>query len=90
MQPDEGYYRTRTRPAGTLSSGATQRLQDLWAKFWEVANDAPQARQAGVKAMHGQAVYGRLLPHKVYMLVMRSTGELILPGPTEPMGSATP
>ena len=92
VKPDEGYYLDKNgAPPARYASGANPNAfeKDLWAKFWEIANDAPQAKQAGVKAMHGQAVYGRLVPNKVYLLLMRSTGELILPGPTEPMGPAT-
>lgn len=92
VKPEEGYYLDKNgAPPARYASGVSPNAfeKDLWARFWEIANDAPQAKQAGVKAMHGQAVYGRLLPNKVYTLVMRSTGELILPGPTEPMGPAT-
>ena len=92
VQPDEGYYLDKNgAPPARYASGANPNAfeKELWAKFWEVANDAPQAKQAGVKAMQGQAVYGRLVPNKVYTLLMRSTGELILPGPTEPLGAAT-
>jgi hypothetical protein len=94
VKPDEGYYLDRNgAPPERYASGANPNAfeKDLWAKFWEVANSAPQAKQTGVKAMHGQAIYGRLLPNKVYTLLMRSTGELILPAPTEPAGPvATP
>lgn len=57
--------------------------RDLWQRFWEIANNEKQAQELGVKAIHGQAVYGRLEPGKVYELVMRSTGETILPPPTD-------
>jgi len=36
-----------------------------------------------VKAIHGQAVYGEVEPGKVYALAMRSTGETLLPPPTD-------
>ena len=55
----------------------------LWQRFWEIANNEKLAQERGVKAIHGQAVYGRLEPGKVYELVMRSTGETILPPPTD-------
>jgi hypothetical protein len=94
VKPDEGYYLDRNgAPPERYASGATPNSfeKELWARFWAVANSEPQAKQTGVKAMHGQAVYGRLLPNKVYTLLMRSTGELILPAPTEPAGpAATP
>jgi hypothetical protein len=61
--------------------------RELWTKFWVVANSDEQATKAGVKAMHGQAIYGRLLPNMVYTLVMRSTGEIIVPPPRAPQAS---
>ncbi len=94
VKPDEGYYLDRNgAPPERYASGVNPNAfeLDLWARFWEVANSGPRAKQTGVKAMHGQAVYGRLLPNKVYTLMMRSTGELILPPPAEPGSpSATP
>jgi hypothetical protein len=55
-----------------------------------VANNEQLARESGVKAMHGQAVYGRLAPNRVYTLVMRSTGEMILPPPRDPEAPPSP
>ena len=62
---------------------ATEFEKDLWRRFWEIANNEKLAQERGVKAIHGQAVYGKLEPNKVYHLVMRSTGETILPPPTD-------
>ena len=39
-----------------------------------------------VKAIHGQAVYGKLVPGMVYTYLMRNTGEMILPPPAPPVG----
>ena len=55
----------------------------LWQRFWEIASNEKLAQELGVKAIHGQAVYGKVEPGKVYELVMRSTGETLLPPPTD-------
>ena len=55
-----------------------------------MANSEQMAKQSGVKAMHGQSVYGKLVPNMVYTLVMRSTGEMILPAPKAPQAPAEP
>ncbi len=57
--------------------------RELWTKFWQVANDEKMAKASGVKAMHGQAAYGKLEPNRIYSILMRSTGEILLPPPKE-------
>ena len=84
VKPDDGYILDRNGVPPDLYAGQTAPNpfeRDLWTRFWEVANNETLAKKAGVKAMHGQAIYGRLLPNMVYTLEMRSTGELILPPP---------
>jgi hypothetical protein len=91
VKPDDGYVLDRNGVAPELYAGRTAPSpfeQDLWKRFWTVANHEELAKQSGVKAMHGQSVYGRLVPNMVYTLLMRSTGELILPAPKPPQGPA--
>jgi hypothetical protein len=102
IKPDDGCVLDRSgAPPEIYASRSTPSTfeRDLWSRFWEVANNEQLAKQAGVKAMHGQAVYGKLVPNMVYTLLMRSTGEVILPAPKEPQavnslpsgsGSSTP
>ena len=84
VKPDDGYILDRDGVppeiyAGQAAPNAFER--DLWTRFWVVANSEEQAKKAGVKAMHGQAVYGKLVLNMVYTLEMRSTGELVIPAP---------
>ncbi len=93
VKPDEGFILDRNGVAPEIY--ATQMTpspfeRNLWARFWAVANSEHLAKEAGVKAMHGQAVYGRLAPNMVYTLLMRSTGEVILPAPKAPLGEPLP
>ncbi len=56
--------------------------RELWARFWELANDPEEAKRRGVRALHGEAVSTRLRRDRVYIITLRSTGELtIQPAP---------
>jgi len=95
IKPDDGYILDKNGVPPELyaaRSAPNPFERELWSRFWEVANNEQLAKQAGVKAMHGQAVYGKLIPNVVYNLLMRSTGEVIIPTPKEPQamtGSVT-
>ena len=52
--------------------------RELWARFWELANDPEEARRRGVRALHGEAVSTRLRKERVYTITLRSTGELTI------------
>jgi hypothetical protein len=52
--------------------------RELWARFWELANDPEEAQRRGVRALHGEAVSTRLRKDRVYTITLRSTGELTI------------
>jgi hypothetical protein len=52
--------------------------RELWTRFWELANDERLAKERGVRAIHGDAPYMRLEPGRVYEVLLRSTGEVII------------
>lgn len=55
--------------------------KELWQRFWEIANDEKVAKEYGVRAIHGDAPYMRMQPDRVYDILLRSTGEvMITPG----------
>lgn len=86
VKPDDGFILDRQGVAPDIyavRSASNPFERELWARFWEVSNNEQLAKQFGVSATHGQAVYGKLQPNKVYTLVMRSTGEVTLPPPTD-------
>jgi hypothetical protein len=86
VAPDQGYRLDKEYEAPEVFASRkapTEFERDLWKRFWEVANSAELQKKMGVEAAHGQAVYGRLQPNKVYLLIMRSTGETSFPPPTE-------
>ncbi len=63
--------------------------RELWKRFWELANDEKLAKEHGVRAIHGDAPYMRLEPDRVYEILLRSTGEVIItPGTRLPSAPA--
>lgn len=52
--------------------------QALWNEFWQLANDPKLAKQRGVRAAHGQAVYTKLQKDKYYILEQRLTGDMTI------------
>lgn len=93
VKPDDGYVLDRSGVPPELYAAKTAPSafeRDLWERFWKVANSEQLAKQAGVKAMHGQAIYGRLVPNMVYTLLMRSTGEMVIPAPKEAQAPPSP
>ncbi len=52
--------------------------RELWARFWELANNPEEAKRKGVRALHGEAVSTRVRKDRVYSITLRSTGELTI------------
>jgi hypothetical protein len=84
MRPEEGFILDRAgQPPEVYAreKAPTDFERNLWSRFWELANDEALARQAGVRAIHGDAPYTRLEPGRIYHVTLRSTGEVsITPG----------
>jgi hypothetical protein len=49
---------------------------ELWQRFWDYANDPELAREAGVRAVHGEAPFTELRPGKSYRVELRASGGL--------------
>lgn len=50
--------------------------RDLWARFWDYANDPELAAGAGVRAVHGEAPFVQLRPGGRYLIELRASGGL--------------
>ncbi|MCS7305657.1 MAG: hypothetical protein NZ602_11200 [Thermoguttaceae bacterium] len=61
--------------------------RQLWKNFWEYSNDPDKARQLGIRAAHGDAVYQQLRPGKRYKVLLRSTGEFTIQPLEEELGT---
>ncbi len=92
MRAEDGFVIDKVGQAPEIYAGQQAPSafeQDLWKRFWELANDDKLAKEHGVRAIHGDAPYMRLEPDRVYEISLRSTGEVIIsPGtrlaPTAP------
>jgi uncharacterized protein YoxC len=60
--------------------------RELWKNFWEYSNNPTKARQVGIRAAHGDAVYQQLRPGKRYKVLLRSTGEFTIQPAEEEAG----
>jgi uncharacterized coiled-coil protein SlyX len=94
QEPSQGFTidQPGTRPAvyaaGTVM---TAFQQELWDNFWHYATDAEKAREAGVRAAHGEAPSTRLVPNKRYKLLLRASGgfSIVPEDRVEPSGNST-
>ena len=50
--------------------------KEIWAQFWEYANNPKLAEKAGVRAAHGEAPSIQLRPDKLYKVELRASGGL--------------
>jgi len=50
--------------------------RNLWARFWEYANDPRRAAEAGIRIAQGEAPHIKPLPGQVYKLTLRAAGGL--------------
>lgn len=88
--PSEGFVidTVGQRPSGYpgAPAGESEFHRDLWLRFWDYALDPEVARQAGVRAMHGEAPFVKLVPGRAYEIELRSSEGLVVravpdPGP---------
>jgi hypothetical protein len=81
MRPEDGYVIDPQGQPPEIYAGEQRPSafeDDLWKRFWELANDEKLAREHGVRAIHGDAPYMRLEPNRIYEIGLRSTGEVII------------
>jgi hypothetical protein len=79
LPPDKGFAldNNGSRPAiYSQDSDMSPSERDIWANFWEYANNPSKARQAGVRAVHGEAPNMRLMPGSRYRVELRASGGL--------------
>jgi hypothetical protein len=62
--------------------------KEIWARFWEYANNPKLAETAGVRAAHGEAPYYKLRPGKIYEVELRASGGLTIKAKDAPTAKA--
>ncbi len=84
QRPLDGYVLDREGVAPELyaaQNAASPLEKEIWSRFWELANDSKEAKKQGLRSLHGKALYTRLVKNKVYLIEMRSTGEMFIGPP---------
>ena len=92
QEPSEGFAidPSGSRPAVYSQGGEMSAVErDIWANFWQYANDPAKAREAGIRAAHGEAPSIRLQPDKRYKIELRASGGLSIVPEDMPVKSAT-
>jgi len=93
QQPAEGFVLdpVGSQPAAYRNGGKMSDLeQEIWARFWEYANDPGMAQKAGVRAAHGEAPFQKLIPGKRYKVTLRASGGLSFEPPEDLPPDAKP
>ncbi len=81
QQPKDGFVLDKdgAQPAAYRSGGDVSDFErEIWTRFWEYANNPETAREAGIRAAHGEAPSIRLQPGKSYKVQLRSSGGLTI------------
>jgi len=79
QQPADGFVldAVGSQPAAYRNGGKMSEWeQEIWAQFWEYANDPAKAQKVGVRAAHGEAPFQKLMPGKRYKVLLRASGGL--------------
>jgi Tfp pilus assembly protein PilO len=80
-----------SQPAAYRNGGKMSELEEeIWSRLWEYANDPDQAEKVGVRAVHGEAPYVKVLPGKRYKVLLRSSGGLSFAPPEDLPPDAKP
>ena len=81
QKPNDGFALDAkgSRPAVYATADEMSPLErDIWANFWDYANDPAKAKSAGIRAVQGEAPSMRLVPGRRYKVELRSSGGLTI------------
>ncbi len=81
QEPSQGFPldATGSRPAVYSQGNEMSALErDVWANFWDYANNPVRARKSGIRAAHGEAPSVRLQGGKRYRIELRASGGLTI------------
>ena len=66
-----------SRPAGYHDGREMSAFEkEIWAQFWDLANNPAKAQEKGIRTAHGKAPNQKLVPGKRYKVLLRSSGGL--------------
>lgn len=92
QEPSQGFAldANGSRPAVYSQGNEMSPVErDIWANFWQYANDPAKAKKAGVRAAHGEAPSIRLEPGKRYRVELRASAGLSIVPEDAPRGPAS-
>ncbi|MCR4413383.1 MAG: hypothetical protein NUV77_13265 [Thermoguttaceae bacterium] len=93
QRPDEAFVidREGAQPAAYRGGKeASEFERQIWAQFWDYANDAEKQSKAGIRAAHGQGVFQKMVPGKRYRVQLRASDGLSIVPEDLPAKSAGP
>ena len=79
QKPNEGFAldRVGSQPAVYRTGEKPSEFeQEIWSRFWELANNRAEAEKKGIRHIHGEAPFQKLAPGKRYKVSLRSSGGL--------------
>lgn len=92
QEPSEGFPldAAGARPSVYSQGNELSPLErDIWANFWEYANNPAKAKQAGLRAAHGEAPSIRLEQGKRYRVELRASAGLSIVAEDAPGGPSS-
>lgn len=81
QKPSEGFVLDAVGSRPTVYADGMEMTpleREIWANFWEYANDQEKAEQAGIRAAHGEAPSMKLQPGKIYKIMLRASDGLTI------------
>jgi len=81
QQPRDGFVLDAegAQPAAYRAGKETSDFErEVWARFWDYANNPETAKEAGVRAAHGEAPSIKLRPGNRYKVQLRASGGLTI------------
>jgi hypothetical protein len=83
MAPESGYpiEEAGAEPRRYADLLRKLRLRDrrlFWTEIWDLSNNPDKLRAAGIKALHGKAVYKSLRPDFIYLFKIANMGDLYI------------
>ncbi|MGA3065654.1 MAG: hypothetical protein ABSF29_02285 [Tepidisphaeraceae bacterium] len=89
QSPDQGQPIDAPNSIPEIYRGANPQVsefeQGIWAQFWSLYNDSDARDALGIRAMHGEGLYGPFDRQHLYTITVRPDGATMNVDPLEPI-----